>query len=1437
MRNTYFQQCDYSSRFRILKGGKISLIIGAIFSTITLSFANPSGGVVTAGSASIAYNGSTTNITQSSQKAAINWQKFSIGSSETVNFKQPNVKSITLNRVVGNERSVIKGALNANGQVFILNSNGVLFSKNASINTAGLIATTMNLSDADFMKGDYHFSGDSSAFIINQGTINISDKGYAALFGKEVSNEGIIKATLGKVKLVGAKKVTLNLNGNSLVNLTVNKGILDALVKNKGAIYANGGEVYLTTNAVDELLRGVVNNTGVIEANSLNDIIGKVELYAHGGEAKVDGTIKAKEGFVETSGAVVDLKENLLIKATGGEWLIDPYDYTIDATAAGHISTALNGGTSVTVETTANVANYGSHGSDANYGDITIASNISKTAGGDATLTLKAHRDIVMNSGTKIESSSNKLNTIFWSDSDSSNGGSIWLKATTLTNGATINTNGGDLILSGGADTSSGFATGSSNMSNGILIDSATLLTNGGDITIRGKGATGAGTGVSTSGGWIGNTDGIRLMGSSTIDSGTGSISIIGQAQGSSASNGIETNQNGITKITSAKTSGTAIHLNGDASLGGDGGNGWGTFLWGGAYGTNFGIVISATGGGDVLVEGQGRNHASATGAAGVHLEPNAYVLASSGTITLKGNGGTYNASSWADIDISGTVGYTSSLAVGFGASPVTSSSSNIVIQADKVISGAIFGGGALASSSVQSSGTLSIVPYTNGNKLYVTTVNPNDGGTSWINPNSIFEASGLFKTGFSKLIFGSSTTGDVKLDDYSFNDDTEIITSGNVILEDIAIGDNKILTVDTSAGVGTITDSGNIDVDNLKINGSNSVVTLDSTGNTISTIAANIASISLLNSNAISIGSVGGTNGITATGTIDLATKNENITINGDIATSDTTANAIKINSGKDTASGTSSGGNIIYTSGTISTGTNGRVTLYSGDIEDSTGLTNLVGSGSGKFRYNSDETSTNYTTALGSGIYAIYREQPTLSITPSSTSSNTYGSAVNISGVTGTISGYVNGDNATNAGINGTATFSTTATDSSNAGTYNIAYNNGLSNGIGYAISDNTSSTNEYTINKKDVTVTYSATNKTYDGNTNIAVSESTSDIVSTDTVTISEIAALDNKNAGTGKTVNISSIALGGVDASNYNLTSTTATTTADVAKKDLTVSYSATNKTYDGNTNVAVSESTSDIVSADTVTISEIAALDNKNAGTGKTVNISSIALGGVDASNYNLTSTTATTTADVAKKDLTVTANSDTVTYNGQEQSVSGFTATGLVEGETIAVLDNVTGYSASGTNVGVYNTSLAGTDENYNLVFVDGALTIVAIQSKPEQKITNVITPILNGTVTDINRPKFIKPEVNIPAKVQTQTLAKNIGLGNNAKIVSTTTGEEPNQIISLGKLQQANGAGDEVRVPLRKNYSIIELINGGVHLPIGVEQHFFVVSDNKSEN
>ena len=474
---------DFKSRFRILKGGKISLVVSAFLGGAVIASAAPSGGVVTSGNANISQNGNVTNITQSTQKASINWNKFNIAANETVNFNQPNVNSITLNRVVGNEKSIINGALNANGQVWILNSNGVLFGKNAKVNTAGILATTATLSDADFQNGNYNFKSDSNESVVNLGTIEVSNNAYVVLASNEVRNEGTIKAIRGKVHLTSAKEYTVNLNGNSIVNLIVNKGTLDAMVENKGSIIANGGEIYLTTNAVNELLKGVVNNTGIIEANSLDGLMGKVELFAHGGEVQVGGTITAKDGFVETSGREFTILEDASIKA--GEWLIDPVNITIDATLAGTIENALESG-DVTIQTDATTANCAGVTCTSANGDGDIIVNSTITWDTANKFTLDAWNDIFINKEITASNAGGKLALLYGQKAVNANNTSDYHI------NAKVNLHAGENLItklgSDGASTVWTVVTDATTLQN-INTDTTTLAKNyalGSDLTLSG---------------------------------------------------------------------------------------------------------------------------------------------------------------------------------------------------------------------------------------------------------------------------------------------------------------------------------------------------------------------------------------------------------------------------------------------------------------------------------------------------------------------------------------------------------------------------------------------------------------------------------------------------------------------------------------------------------------------------------------------------------------------------------------------------------------------------------------------------------------------------------------------------------------------------------------------------------------------------------------
>ncbi|HYT48019.1 MAG TPA: filamentous hemagglutinin N-terminal domain-containing protein, partial [Burkholderiales bacterium] len=145
----------------------------------------PTGGQVAAGTANISTAGSKMQIDQATDKAILNWQTFSIGSSAWVNFSQPSASSVALNKVLGNNPSEIFGRLSANGQVFLSNPSGVLFAPSASVDVGSLFATSLSITDQDFLAGRYNFYNSGSAgSVVNQGTI-ITTNGYAALAGPQ----------------------------------------------------------------------------------------------------------------------------------------------------------------------------------------------------------------------------------------------------------------------------------------------------------------------------------------------------------------------------------------------------------------------------------------------------------------------------------------------------------------------------------------------------------------------------------------------------------------------------------------------------------------------------------------------------------------------------------------------------------------------------------------------------------------------------------------------------------------------------------------------------------------------------------------------------------------------------------------------------------------------------------------------------------------------------------------------------------------------------------------------------------------------------------------------------------------------------------------------------------------------------------------------------
>ena len=235
----------------------------------------PTNGQIVAGQGSIASTDTTMTVTQNSANMAVNWQSFSIGQGNAVNFVQPSASAVALNRVLGSDVSVIQGALNANGKVFLINPNGVLFTPTAQVNVGSLVASTLNLSTEDFMAGNYRFEGASSNAITNQGNITAANGGTVALIAAKIVNMGQIDAPQGHVLMAAGSTVTLDLGGP--VRIQVDEGTLDALIE-QGGVRADGGLVYLTAKSAGELATSVINHTGITEASSLTEKGGTIVL-------------------------------------------------------------------------------------------------------------------------------------------------------------------------------------------------------------------------------------------------------------------------------------------------------------------------------------------------------------------------------------------------------------------------------------------------------------------------------------------------------------------------------------------------------------------------------------------------------------------------------------------------------------------------------------------------------------------------------------------------------------------------------------------------------------------------------------------------------------------------------------------------------------------------------------------------------------------------------------------------------------------------------------------------------------------------------------------------------------------------------------------------------------------------------------------------------
>ena len=405
--------CFGALRYTFASVALACLTMGATSAQATLpaisSTALPQGSSVNSGSVAVSTSGTQMALLQTSDKASVNWQSFNIGNSASVNIVQPSASAVMLNRVVGNDPSQILGKLTANGQVILLNPNGIAFGNDGSVTASSFTASTFALSEQDFAANVYKYQRNgSTAQVVNQGTIQTSSGGFVALVGASVTNEGKITAPQGDVVLAAAESVTLpaatptqtttpanvSVRMSKRVRLEVAPAAINTAVNNaqSGVILTEGGQVLMQAASLSDAVASVTMG-GRIDTTAPQ--AGAVTLLADGGQIKVSGSItsnstsasnkgadiiigrdadtgalansadvagailQSERGFIETSGEYLASSG---VKVKAAEWLLDPNNIEINLTnvavtagnsvvLAGDIASALTAGTTVTIAT------------------------------------------------------------------------------------------------------------------------------------------------------------------------------------------------------------------------------------------------------------------------------------------------------------------------------------------------------------------------------------------------------------------------------------------------------------------------------------------------------------------------------------------------------------------------------------------------------------------------------------------------------------------------------------------------------------------------------------------------------------------------------------------------------------------------------------------------------------------------------------------------------------------------------------------------------------------------------------------------------------------------------------------------------------------------------------------------------------------------------
>ncbi|QTN46158.1 filamentous hemagglutinin N-terminal domain-containing protein [Ectopseudomonas mendocina] len=1240
------------------RGGVVGVLaaVSLLGSGAVLAADLPTGASVVGGSGNISQNGSHMVVDQHTGKLVTNWNSFDIGADASVTFHQPGANSIALNRVIGGgNASQILGKLDANGQVWLLNPNGVVIGKGAEVNVGGLVASSLQISDQDFLAGKTTLSGGAGAgAVINQGSVNSAPGGMVALIGPQVGNSGSIHTPGGSTVLAAGDKVSLDFQGDGLVGVNVERGVLDAAVRNDGQISADGGLVSLSARSADALLSSVINNTGVIEAKGLVERGGRILLDgdAEGGLTQVAGTLdvsseQGKGGSIVVTGeriAVADATLDASGATGGGTIKVGGGWQGQDATVANATQVTVERNVKVKADATqagdGGTVVFWADGDNRFAGDISIRGGEQAGNGGKAEVSGKQTLhyagktdaraskgrtgDLLLDptniivsggNGTDGDLSASTGNVTVYEKNLEAQTANVLLQATTSIHFADLNQNGGDgtismqddvsfraeVINSGNTATSISFANSSNTLevsgSGSIYMQAGGTRTGSidGVFNLVAKGA-----GVNPALADLPDHD-VSVIGSGTP--GAGSITLLGA--------------DGLTIAGSLSTEGGYIRLSSDSDTGGRGD-------------LSITTPITTRGGNLYLSFGDTTRGSNTYNS----------VATLSGDITL-GTGRLYFG------DAMGTKGLGTS-------------------TGEKQLAGLLsLSGDVNFSTPLTMKGGASV--FTDGSINFTSTVNLDTG-----NDLLTLRANNV---DFTQATLQNLTTASIRLEPYDVTTNILLNSSsgsagGGIFLDSNAPATDisklvgiKNLTIGRADGTGTTT----VDSSGFSFNANNN--------------------LSLLNGNIQVDGALSNSSG--SGHVLAQAGVGDVVIGSGGTVTAQGSGDAVVLVAERNFVN--QAGANAISAS-------NGRWLTYS-----SSPLDDVRGGLDVAFKQYAAQYGD---TVLGSGNGHLYRYAPKVTVELQGEVRKTYdgNAAASVSDANFAMSGAIDGDTIDvlsfgnayyadkNAGAGKQVTVDNVEVSEATNGNVKV---------YGYQVDASSVSGDVGQIDRKVLTANADVAGKTYDGTTTANLSNvALVGVVAGDegkVGTSGATGAFSDKNAGQDKSVTGSGIALTGEEADNYSFDTDAEIGKADIDRKVLTANAEVANKTYDGTTTANLSNvSLVGIVDGDEGKVSTsgtTGAFNDKNAGQDKSVTGSGIALTGEEADNYAFDTDAEIGKANIDRKVLTANADVADKTYDGTTTAnLSNVSLVGIVDGDEGKV-------GTSGTT-GAFSDKNAGQDKS-----------------------------------------------------------------------------------------------------------------------------------------